>query len=227
MIPAGVRFQVSLPTPFATGLLYFHPEAQEAYIELMKAALLQEVAEICAAIPHDKLAIQWDCCQEILLIEGYFPNDWGYDAQLMAPTVAALGDALPPPVELGYHFCYGSPVDSPLVTQTDMGVVVDFCNQVASQLSHTLNFVHLPVSVPDADAKFFGPLQRLAVPDETEIYLGILHPKVKDGDLPRIALAQQFLSSFGVATECGWGRKPAEGITHLLQTHLAVCRKSI
>ena len=69
VIPEGVRFQVSLPTPFATGLLYFHPDSQEAYIGLMKDALLAEMRQICDAIPHENLAIQWDCCQEILLLK--------------------------------------------------------------------------------------------------------------------------------------------------------------
>ena len=219
-IPANVRFQVSIPTPFATGLLYFHPDAQVDYIALMKDALLGEVHEICAVVPHNKLAIQWDCCQEILLLEGYFPDDWVYDAALMAPTVAALGNAIPDGVELGFHFCYGSPVDSPLVAQKDMGVAVNFCSQIAQQLTRPLNFVHIPVSVPDADDDFFRPLQQLALPDETQVYLGILHPKVAGGDAERIAKAQQFLPSFGVATECGWGRKSAETTPHLLQVHL-------
>ncbi|MEM7126849.1 MAG: hypothetical protein AAF702_11015 [Chloroflexota bacterium] len=220
IIPTDLRFQVSLPTPFATGLHYFHPDAHESYIELMQDALLQEVTEICAAIPHKHLAIQWDCCQEILLIEGYYPDDWRYDAGKMAPVVAALGNALPDDVELGFHFCYGSPVDSPLVKQRDMGVVVDFCNQIAANLTHSLDFAHMPVSVPDADADFFSPLKDLTISGEAQIYLGILHPKVPGGDMARIQKAQQSLPSFGVATECGWGRKSTETVDKLLQVHL-------
>lgn len=220
IIPPNLRFQISLPTPFATGLLYFHPDAHQDFIAIMKEALLQEVTEICAAIPHDRLAIQWDCCQEILLLEGYFPDDWQYDAARMAPTVAALGNALPDDVELGIHFCYGSPVDAPLVKQKSMEVVVNFCNQIASHLTHPLNFVHMPVSVPDADASFFRPLQNINLAKETQIYLGILHPKIPDGDADRVQLAQHFLPSFGVATECGWGRKSTETVDALLQVHL-------
>lgn len=221
VVPADLRFQVSVPTPFATALLYFHPDAHEVYINLMKRALLHEVAEICAAIPHDRLAIQWDCCQEILQLEGYFPGDWVYDGAYMAATVATLGDAIPSKVELGYHFCYGSPVDAPLVQQKDMGVIVDFCNLIAERLSRRLDFVHLPVSQPDADADFFQPLERLNLAPETEPYLGILHPKVPGGDSTRIKLAQRFLPSFGVATECGWGRKSQESIDAILDVHLA------
>jgi len=185
----------------------------------MKKALLHEAGEICAAIPHERLAIQWDCCQEILQLEGYFPDDWTYDATHMATTVAALGDAIPNEVDLGYHLCYGSPVDVPLVMQEDMGVAVDFCNQIHGQLTRPLNFVHLPVSQPDAADAFFGPLQNLALAHETQVYLGILHPKVPGEDAARIQRAQKFLPSFGVATECGWGRKSIETVDALLHVH--------
>ena len=60
----------------------------------MKTALLTEMQEICATIPHDKLAIQWDCCQEILLAEGYFPKDWAYTLDELFPTP-----------ETWYHCC--------------------------------------------------------------------------------------------------------------------------
>ncbi|MEM8860897.1 MAG: hypothetical protein AAGD96_21445, partial [Chloroflexota bacterium] len=176
-IPSGVRFQVSLPTPFATGLLYFHPNAQEAFIVLMKDALLGEVAEICANIPHEALAIQWDCCQEILLLENYFPDDWVYDSQTIPPTLGELGDAVPTCVELGFHLCYGSPVDAPLVKQKDMGVSVGLANSIVESVSRSVNFMHIPVSNPAADEAFFAPLADLQLDEKTELYLGLLQPK--------------------------------------------------
>ncbi|MGB0387082.1 MAG: hypothetical protein ACPGWR_19880 [Ardenticatenaceae bacterium] len=224
IIPRHVRFQVSLPTPFATGLLYFHPDAQNTYIELMKTALLHELTEICAAIPHNDLAIQWDCCQEILLLEGYFPDDWVYDSRTLPPTLGELGDAVPEEVELGYHLCYGSPVDAPLVKQHDMSVVVDFTNDIVGALTRPLTFIHLPVSNPDADPTFFAPLARLALPPTTELYLGLLHPKDPTHDQRRIAHAQQVLPTFGVATECGWGRKQPESVPQVLNVHAKAVR---
>ncbi|MGB1250995.1 MAG: hypothetical protein ACPG8W_10305 [Candidatus Promineifilaceae bacterium] len=222
VIPADVRFQVSLPTPFATGLLYFHPNAQETYIGLMKTALLSEMTTICAAIPHDQLAIQWDCCQEVLLAEGYFPEDWSYDVNTLPPALGELGDAVPTGVELGYHLCYGSPVDAPLVRQADMGVVVQFANDITNALTRSLDFIHLPVSDASADSTFFAPLSQLALQSNTEVYLGLINPRDADNDQRRIAAAQKHLPHFGVATECGWGRKDSSQVAPVLHEHQAI-----
>lgn len=219
-IPADVRFQISIPTPFATGLLYFHPDSQEAFIGIMKQALLGELADICAAIPHNQLAIQWDCCQEILLLEGYFPDDWVYDSSNIPPTLGELGDAVPANVELGYHLCYGSPVDAPLVKQKDMGVGVSLANDIVAALTRPMNFIHMPVSNPTADQPFFAPLADLGLNPETELYLGLLHPKDPTNDLRRIEAARQVVPNFGIATECGWGRKDTDSVPHVLDGHI-------
>jgi len=219
VIPEHVRFQVSLPTPFATGLLYFHPTSQVAFIERMEAALLAELAEICEHIPGEDLAIQWDCCQEILLLESYFPDDWAYDVKTLSPTLGRLGDAVPRDVELGYHLCYGSPVDAPLVRQHDLGVAVGLANDIQRALERPLTFIHLPVSDSSAGTEFFAPLSELTLDESVEVYLGLLHPKDPGDDPRRIADASRFLPRFGVATECGWGRKQPETVPEILALH--------
>lgn len=226
-IPANVRFQVSLPTPFATGLLYFHPDSQEAFIKLMKSALLGELADICAAIPHDQLAIQWDACQEILLLEGYFPEDWVYDSTTIPPALGELGDAVPTGVELGYHLCYGSPVDAPLVKQKDMGVGVSLANAISAALTRPMTFIHMPVSNPAADQAFFAPLADLKLHPETELYLGLLQPKDAANDQRRIKAARKVITNFGVATECGWGRKDTAAVPHVLDGHIKAMNTSL
>ena len=58
---------------------------------------------------------------------------------------------------------------------------------------------------------------------ETEFYLGLVH--ITDGvdrANARIAAAQSVVTDFGVATECGPGRRPAETIPDLLEIHASV-----
>ena len=58
---------------------------------------------------------------------------------------------------------------------------------------------------------------------ETECYLGLIH--MTDGlagTQSRITAAQSVLTDFGVATECGLGRRPAETIPELLEIHANV-----
>ncbi len=41
-------------------------------VEAFNRTFAGEVAKIPGAVPHDKLAIQWDVCQEVLAWEGYY-----------------------------------------------------------------------------------------------------------------------------------------------------------
>jgi hypothetical protein len=78
------------------------------------------------------------------------------------------------------------------------------------------------------DDAYFAPLDQLQLPSETEVYLGRVH--YHDGTTGaerRIATAQRHLASFGVATECGLGRRPADTIPELLRIHAAVAAPSI
>ena len=43
-----------------------------------------------------------------------------------------------------------------------------------------------------------------------------------EGTRRRIAAASRVIAGYGVATECGWGRRAAETIPELLQVHAAV-----
>ena len=107
VIPSHVRFQVSLPTPMASGYMYVSPKAREAYLRVYERALLTALRNVVAAIPSEDLAIQWDVCQEVLVFENYFPEaerPSDYKAQIFA-ELGRLGDAVPEAVEMGYHLC--------------------------------------------------------------------------------------------------------------------------
>jgi hypothetical protein len=64
VIPAGVRFQVSLPTPIHPVLLFVTAAEQPILPAPYEAALLRELDQLLAAIPEDQLAIQWDAPRE-------------------------------------------------------------------------------------------------------------------------------------------------------------------
>jgi hypothetical protein len=72
-IPPHVRFQLALPTPLATGLMYVSPNGREGYVRAYERALLAALEAILAAIPHEALSILFDVCLEVLLFAGYFP----------------------------------------------------------------------------------------------------------------------------------------------------------
>ena len=219
VIGSDVRFQVSIPTPMATAYMYISPSAREAYIPAYERSLLAALSGILDAIPHDRLAIQWDVCQEVLLFEDYFEGRPADYKEQIFQELARIGSRVPEAVELGYHLCYGSPADEHLVMPKDMGVLVEISNGFLSMLSRRLDFLHLPVPKDRTDAGYFEPLRSLNIPASTEVILGLIHYDDAQGDQARIATASNYLTSFGVATECGWGRTDPARVTGLLESH--------
>ena len=221
VIGNNVRFQVSIPTPLATTFMYISPNSRAAYLPAYERALTEAVAGIVSAIPHDQLAIQWDVCQEVLVFEDYKPfagRPVDYKKQIY-DELARVGSLVPDAVELGYHLCYGSPADEHLVMPSDMEILVEIANGFIPQLSRQLDFLHLPVPKHRTDAKYFEPLNSLCKPESTEVMLGLIHFDDAKGDAARIATAGRFLNSFGIATECGWGRTDPDRVDSLLASH--------
>ena len=101
VIPAGVRFQVCLPTPMASCYMYVSHKAYDDYQRVYRKSLLNALNGILGAIPHEDLCIQYDVCQEVLIFENYFPyRPPDYKERIFA-ELAALGDAVPEHVALG------------------------------------------------------------------------------------------------------------------------------
>lgn len=218
-IPRGVRFQVCLPTPMASAFMYVAPDSIPAYLPAYERGLTRALREICAAIAHRDLSIQWDICQEVLVWEGYFP--WRPDDYQTAilDEMARLGNAVPADAELGYHLCYGTPKDEHLVMPKDLAISVEIANGTIARLQRRLDFLHLPVPKDRADDAYFAPLAGLTLPAPAQLYLGLIHHDDHAGDMARIAAAKHHWPSFGIATECGWGRTDPVRVPGLIAAH--------
>lgn len=228
VVAPGTRFQVSLPTPLAVISSFFRGDDRAAIEPVYTAAVLRELDEILAAIPHEDLAVQWDVASEMGIIErasGYgavmeawWPGD-PFDG--LVARLAALVDAVPVDVEVGVHLCYGDAGEKHFFEPVDAGTLVRYANAVAAAASRPLTWLHLPVPIAHDDEAYFAPLADLAaVP---ELYLGLVHREDgAEGARRRIAAATPYVQAFGVATECGIGRAPAGSTEGILRTHAEV-----
>ena len=145
VIPPGVKFQVCLPTPIAPTYNNIVPSDRQGVLPALTQHFAGEVAKIAKAIPNDRLAIQWDVCQEVLAWEGYYdkgPVDFRTET---LDVLGKVGDAVPVAIELGYHLCYGSPADEHLVQPKDTGLMVEMTNAIAARVKRPIQFFHLPV----------------------------------------------------------------------------------
>jgi hypothetical protein len=219
VIPPGVKFQIAIPSPVAPTYNYIAAKHRPAFLEAFSAHLFDEVREIAAVLPPDRIAIQWDVLQEILVYEDYFPDrPADYRAQ-MRSALAAMGNAVPVPVELGYHLCYGSPKDEHLVQPKDTAIMVEIVQGIVDDVRRPVDFVHLPVPKPRTDAGFFAPLGRLSLAPDTDLLLGLVHPDDDDGNRTRLAAARAVADVAGISSECGWGRGDPARVAKILEAH--------
>jgi hypothetical protein len=220
-IPAGVKFQVCLPTPIAPTYNNMVPSDRQAVLPALTEHFAGEVAKIAAAVPNDKLSIQWDVCQEVLAWEGCYdqgPVDFRNET---LDVLAKVGDAVPSAVELGYHLCYGSPADEHIVQPKDTALMVDMVNAIAARVKRPIQFFHLPVPKGRTDDAYYVPLAGLKLQPGTELYLGLVHHNDAAGNAARLAAARRHTRVDGVATECGMARGDPTRLPALLAAHVA------
>jgi methionine synthase II (cobalamin-independent) len=81
----------------------------------------------------------------------------------------------------------------------------------------------MPVPRNRTDDAYFAPLKELKLKPGTKVALGLVHhTDGVDGTNRRIATAKKYLGDFLISTECGFGRRPKETISELLQIHAKV-----
>ncbi|MGH7869176.1 MAG: hypothetical protein ACREP9_16465, partial [Candidatus Dormibacteraceae bacterium] len=229
VIQPGIRFQVNLPSPF-NPLSIFLTKRDVGRVEAAyEAAMLAEVDQIVEAIPPQDMAIQWDIPYEVRAWSGNVPvfmlQPWFDNPQEhILNLLTRLGDHIPPPVELGYHLCYGDYANhdnllfmllgtpkSELIRRLDSKVLnwvgrkftgplkdaspmVEIASALASSVSRPINFLHLPVP-PGAYHAYIAPLAELERQNHTALYLGLVSlSDGYEGAMHRITAARQVIN---------------------------------
>ena len=229
-VHAQAKFQVTLAHPIPVIRRYFPETLQDALEPVFEAALLGEVGKIAAAIPHDELAIQWDCASAVFAtLERGEPSRFGQTREAMygplAERLARFGRAVPRDVDLLYHFCYGNSNGRHSVEPSSTRDAVIVANRVAALLgsARPIQLIHLPVPIGRDDDAYFAPLGALATGPETVIALGLIH--LRDGIAGaqrRMAAARTHLASFALGTECGLSHVGNENLLPMLQLHAEI-----
>jgi hypothetical protein len=225
-IPSGVRFQVCLPTPLAVVYAFFIASEVRRIWPLYERRLLEELDEITRTISHNDLAIQLDIATEMHTLLEVPELQKEYPINELVDAFARLGNRVPPDVELGIHLCYGDPGHKHIREPTDMGRMIDVYHRLAIAIPRTITWLHMPVPRDRVDDTYFSPLRNLKLKSGTELYLGLIHlTDGIEGAKRRATAAKRFVSDFGVATECGFGRRPPETILDLIQLHRMVAQQ--
>jgi hypothetical protein len=227
-LPRRLRFQVCLPTPMAVIYSFCTPRDLGAIEPAYEQAMLREVDAICRQIPHQDLCIQWDFCNEMILIDGqlqqHFPTVNASLPEIME-RMRRICEPVPDDVELGIHLCYGDFGATHFVEPIDAGKMVEAANGLARVIRHPLAYLHMPVPINRTDDAFFAPLRNLSLAPATELYLGVVARDGAEGTRRRIEAARRHAPNFGIATECGMARARTPDLVHrLLDIHAEVAR---
>lgn len=226
-LPQHVRFQVSLPTPYAVVWGQFVPEALPIAFEAYTEAMLREVRQICDRIPRVDLAIQWDVCFEMAIWDGsggffrwVLPGD---PRKEIVKHLKRISEGVPREVELGYHLCYGDLDAKHFFNPKDAGAIVELSNAITMNVERPIAYIHVPVPIDRTDDEFFRPFDALELAAGTELYLGLVHARDGiDGLNARATAASRHVRSFGIATECGMARaRTPDIVKSLLAIHAA------
>ncbi len=214
----GLRFQVSIASPNSAAPPRLFPKPGDC--EIMRAAYQEavaaEVAMIYAKIPHEDLAIQWDCSTEVQdcygSIAGY-PKETSIERNVA--QMRALSPAIPETVALGYHLCFGTLGGWPRFAPDDLSATVDLANAIIEASGRRVDWIHIP-ALDRLDDAFYEPLKRLK-PQGAKVYLGMIHHM--DTFEQRLAVARKILPDFGVAAYCGLGRTPPSELGQVVEDH--------
>ena len=222
-IAADARFLIAVPSPFNVVNSAIAPHDRIRVEPSYVARMMREIGEVAAALPHDRIAWQWDNAHDMQAFDGarqsYFPFHWDGIAQ----RLIECGDAIPAGIEMGYHFCYGSFGGRHFVEPRDMGAMVELANRLTAGVARSIDWIHMPVPVERDDDAYFEPLRDLALNPETKLFLGLVHDTDGvEGTRRRMATADKYAGGYGIATECGFGRRPAETVGPLLDIHAEI-----
>jgi methionine synthase II (cobalamin-independent) len=222
VVPEGVKFQVSIPTPYATVVAWVREQDQERFLPIYADAIGEEVRTIAQVIPPQELLIQYDVAVEFGALTGNFATAGNLgEPEVVFKTLRDAVSRTPDGVERGIHLCYGDYKHRHFAVPEDLSLCVQMANAVGTEA----DFVHMPV---DRDTgrrpDYFEPLRDLAA---NRLALGVID---YDGDeertreLTEAAAEGADGAEFAVATECGMARIDERGpggpsLEQLLELH--------
>lgn len=221
-LPEHVKFQVSIPTAYASVVAWVREEDQERFFEVYERAIADEVEAIAAAVAPEDLVIQYDVAVEIGALSGAFAAAGELGEKHF--VVESIRRALAAPsadVERGLHFCYGDYKHRHFTVPENLSLCVELANAAGERA----DFVHMPADRETGrDPHYYEPLRGLRA---GRLALGVVDyegDEQRTRELIEAAATGSGGREFAVATECGMARIGERGsggpsLERLLELH--------
>lgn len=224
IVPPGVRFQAEYPTPLASIASFIAPEDRAALEPSYEQALFADLQALLRAVPHERIAVQWDVAVEFAMLE--LPEVWGYqDLDALAGRVARCLDEVPDDVPAGAHLCYGDAGHKHFKQPESLELQVQMMNAVGERARRPVSWFSITVPQAVRDPAYFAPLADLRAEDTTELYFALVpyHPAAQPAgtteEQARLIDERLRGREWGICTECGMGRVEREQVPAMLDCH--------
>ena len=228
-ITADQRFMVAMPMRESALRPFLGMAGENDYERISLAyteAMSREIAKMLEVIPAADLAIQWDVCMEMLAVDvnddhsALFPwKPRGAAMQRYTDTVKTFSGFVPEDTLLGLHFCYGDLGHKHFIEPRSLENATRIAGASVQAIERTIDFCHIPVPRDRHDDAYFAPLADWPE-DAGKLFLGLVHHTGGvEGSRRRLATAKRYMDHFGIATECGFGRRPKETLPELMRVH--------
>jgi hypothetical protein len=224
VVPPGMLFQVQYPTPLASVNGWVVPEDQDRVEPSYEAALFADLDRLLAALPHDRVAVQWDVAVEFAILEGGSVSG-GQDFDSIVARLARCVDRVPGDVPVGLHLCYGDYQHQHFREPESLAMQVRVVNAVEEAARRPVAWYAFTVPQYQRDPSFFAPLRDLHPREGTELYFGLVpyHPDRQEPGTTQeqVRLVDEHLAGreWGICTECGMARAEREEVPVLLDQH--------
>ena len=97
--------------------------------------------------------------------------------------------------------------------------MVEMANGMFQAVARPIQYIHMPVPKDRNDMPYFHPLDELALPAGTSLYLGLVHEGDPEGNAVKLASARNHAEVTGVAAECGLGRGDPDALSEVMEQH--------
>lgn len=229
LISSEQRFMVAMPMCESAVRPFLGKAGEKDYQEISGAyieAMSREIPAMLEVIPATDLVVQFDICMEMLAVDCNDNNSqlfpWVPEGEAMeryTQTVKTYAGFVPEEVLLGLHFCYGDLGHKHFIEPENLANCTRIATESARVIERPIDFCHIPVPRECHDDAYFEPLSGWPA-DAGKVFLGLLHHTGGvDATRQRLETAKRYASGFGIATECGFGRRAKDTLPELMRIH--------
>lgn len=208
----NLKFQLGIPTGLTLSIFILEPENAIAYYQSFQERLLYEVNEVLKDHADD-IIVQLELPIELGLVY-QTPSQIDFAMEIAMGLVKNFQYS----TQIGIHLCCGDLNNEAWTHPESLEPLVEFANRLIHEWpeNQELAYIHVPLAEgnipPTLEKDFYQPLAQIQLPQNTELFAGLVH---EGRAIEELRIIHSHIESLckhpvGVACACGLGRRSPE-----------------